>query len=121
MAGQRSRSSPNCSRLKSDALNAYRRNSDQAYEGVVKVADILKSSEAFVELETELSMLAGEVSTGDPAATAEKLDLFGDKFRDIDGASKIASEVSKARRALEGNTADPQKAFEAMTNARRIV
>jgi tripartite ATP-independent transporter DctM subunit len=103
-----------------DALNAYRRNSDQAYEGVLKVSNALKSSDAFLALESELSTLASEVSTSNAEEMVEKLNAFGDKFKDVDGASKIASEISKARRALDGKTVDPQKAFEAMTKAKEL-
>lgn len=102
------------------ALKVYRRNSDQAYEGVVKTLENLQGSEAFLSLENELSRLSSEVSTGDPGTMIEQVAVLKSKFGEIGGASKIGSQISKARRALKAKTPDPQKAFEAMEKAKTI-
>jgi len=102
------------------ALNTYRRNSDQAYEGVTSLLGDLNGSEDFLVLEQELSQLAGDVSTGEPVQMVELLDALGSKFGNIGGASKIKSEISKARRAMKAKTPDPQKAFEAMSKAKTL-
>ena len=102
------------------ALNTYRRNSDQAYQGVAELLTDLRASEGFLALETELGQLAGEVSTGDTAATVEALNALSDKFRDTGADSKVGSEISKAQRALKAKTPDPQKAFDAMKKAQGL-
>ncbi len=102
------------------ALSTYRRNSDQAYEGVATVLNDLKGSEAFLALEDELSRITSEVSTGDAAAMLEQVEGLRDQFSDIGGASKIGSEISKARRALKAKTPDPVKAFGSMNKAKSL-
>ncbi len=101
------------------ALNKYRRNSDQAYEGIAEVVNDLKGSEAFLALEAELSQMAGEVSTGDMEATANAIDALADKFKETGADTDVDSELSKARRALTAKTPDREAAFEAMQNAQQ--
>jgi len=105
-------------KAEASALNTYRRNSDQAYQGVAGLVNDLEASEAFLALEQELSRLSGEVSTGDAASTAAALDILSDQFRDTGADSRVGTELSKARRALEADTPDRQKAFAAMQAAK---
>ncbi len=98
------------------ALNEYRRNSDQAYEGISQVLSDLKAGAEFVELESEISNLTSEISTGDTQAMVERVEALNAKLNDL-GARKVSAEVSKARSALKAKTPDPQKAFDAMSKA----
>ncbi|WP_075997388.1 SLC13 family permease [Salaquimonas pukyongi] len=99
------------------ALNTYRRNSDSAYGEISEVVATLKGSARFLELEDGLRTQAGRIGNEDAESLAAEIDVLADEFGEVEGASKIRSEVSKARRALEAKTPDPDKAATAMANA----
>ncbi len=107
-------------KAENDALNAYRKNSDQAYDGILKATEMVKGSAAFLALEADIAAVSGEISTGDPVATAEKLDALIAGLDDIDGASNIKSEITKAARAMKEETPQPQKAVDAMEKAKQL-
>ena len=102
------------------ALNDYRRNSDSAYDGISETVAVVRSSGIFLQLEDELKAVEGRIGSGDAEAVAAELDALSDKFGEIDGASKVRSEISKARRALEAKTPDPEKASEAFAGAMEL-
>lgn len=99
------------------ALNTYRRNSDSAYGEISEVVATLKGSARFLELEDGLRTQAGRIGNEDAESLAAEIDVLADEFGEVEGASKIRSKVSKARRALEAKTPDPDKAATAMANA----
>ncbi|MCB1422708.1 MAG: TRAP transporter large permease subunit [Nitratireductor sp.] len=107
----------NLVKAEEQALNTYRRNSDQAYGDIADAVTTLKGSERFLELEGELQALSGRIGSGDAEALAAEIDQLADKLGEVEGASKVRSEVSKVRRALEAKTPDPDKAATAMAKA----
>ena len=107
----------NLVKAEEQALNTYRRNSDQAYGDIADVVTTLKGSERFLELGSELQALSGRIGNEDAEALAAEIDQLADKLGEVEGASKVRSEVSKVRRALEAKTPDPDKAATAMAKA----
>ena len=102
------------------ALNAYRKNSDQAYGDIADVVTKLKGSVRFLELGDEMTALSGRIGSGDPEALAAEVGLLADKFGEVEGASKVRSEISKVRRALEAKNPDSAKAAAAMAAASQL-
>ena len=108
-------------KVERDARNAYRRNSDTAYEEVVTLMSMLDSTPLFMELEANLSTMA-ETVNADPTdpAHVENLAALSKQFGEVDGASKIKSAISKARRALKGKKPDPEKARTSLEKALKL-
>ncbi|MCB1385197.1 MAG: TRAP transporter large permease subunit [Nitratireductor sp.] len=99
------------------ALNQYRRNSDSAYGDVRDVFAAVSGSSAYLELEGDLKAATGRLETDAPADLVAQLEQLGDRFGEIDGASKIRSAISKARRELEKDNADKAKVATALAEA----
>ena len=57
------------------------------------------------------------IISGDSDAVIDELAASSKRFGDIEGASKIKSEISKARKALRAKKPDPEKAAEALLKA----
>ncbi|MFC3117420.1 TRAP transporter large permease subunit [Jhaorihella thermophila] len=93
------------------ARQAYRRSADDAYEGAVETAAILKANRAFTELEQPLRDLRAVIE-GKPEAEAEAVvNDLSKRFGKVEGADDVKKLLSKARRALKSKTPDKQKAL----------
>ncbi|MCB1439194.1 MAG: TRAP transporter large permease subunit [Nitratireductor sp.] len=99
------------------ALNLYRRNSDSAYGDINKVVTALRASEPMLAMEGELKGLQAKLGTTAPEELAAEVDAVAEKFKDIDGSSKIRSELGKAEKALAASKPDAAKAGKALDAA----
>ena len=111
------------------ARQRYRRNVDSAYEPLMELRLAIAQTEGLAALEDQLKLLAVAIAEapGDQAIAAIK--ELSTLLRNF-GGNDIASKLSKARRALKGDTPKREKAhgkwleavalFEAETAWRRI-
>ena len=98
--------------------NQYRRTADRAYEAVKEAADTLKGTPALRALQDEFTALRERIATGDPKETQQLVQDFRGRLGDVEGASKIRSELNAARRALrKRGGADLEKALEEFDQA----
>ncbi len=93
-----------------DARRKYRRNVDDAYDPVAETLKIIADTDALLALEDKIRGLE-QVIRSKPAEEAMQLiKAVGSEIGAVKGASAIKSKISKARRALKGKKADPEKA-----------
>jgi len=103
-----------------DARNKYRRAVDTAYEPVVKMLQILDGNEKFAALEQKLADMKGKVEADKPEDMIAPLEALASQFGGVEGASKIKSQIGKARRALKSKKQDKAKAMKALDKAADI-
>ncbi len=94
-----------------------RRIGDSTYEAVAEVVAVLNGTPAFDALGAPLRDLRAAVETGEPEATAAALDELATRFRDVEGAGDIRSDLGAARRVLERTPDDREKALEEFDSA----
>ena len=89
------------------ARSRYRRNVDDGYAALVGIRLLLTQADALAVLQGKLSALDDAIVAG-PTGEATLKRIEGE-FGGIDGVGPIRSMLSKARRALKGNTPDVDK------------
>ncbi|MDJ0896808.1 MAG: SLC13 family permease [Alphaproteobacteria bacterium] len=99
-------------KTETNARRAYQRAADGAVEPVAGVLAILAANEAFAGLEKELNGLRRIIQTVEPAEAQEVVNDLAKKFGAVEGAGDVRSALSKARRALRGQSPDQAKALE---------
>ncbi len=95
----------------------YRRNVDTAYEALTQIQAIIRDADKLAALETKISDLKGVITTDDPDTAMEKIDTVGDMVGNVEGASKIKSQINKARRKLRGDDPSPEAAMQFIDKA----
>lgn len=98
------------------ATLAYRRNVDDAWEPVAELLAILRDTDRLRGLAEPLAELR-EVLEGDPETAVARIQEVRKLFGEVEGTSAIRSALGKARSALRGRSADPEKARAAYANA----
>ena len=100
------------------ARKKYRRTVDNAYTPVTDLIELIEATDALNKLERELTDLHNQVVDGAiPEDMIDPLKSLAKKFGSIKGASKIKSQVSKARRALSKKTPKIEKAISHLDKA----
>ncbi|MEX3009775.1 TRAP transporter large permease subunit [Hoeflea sp. TYP-13] len=94
-----------------DLRRQYRQTADKAYEPAAALVASLNAFDAFKALGPELEAISGDVENNEPADMTEPLSTLSKKFGEIEGASDIKSDLSKARRALRSKTPSKEKAL----------
>jgi len=95
----------------SKARKTYRRQADSAYEPVRDLIVLLQSSEVLATYDAEIAKIAASVSTAKPADSIAAIKDLVRKIRQARGASKISSQMSRARRLIKkGKIDDPKLA-----------
>ena len=95
----------------------YRKAADKGYNPIVELQTILAATPALKELGNEFQTLQDMIINSEGDAVIDELAASSKRFGDIEGASKIKSEISAARKALRSKNPDPEKAAEALLNA----
>lgn len=94
----------------------WQRNADKAFDEPAEVAAILAATPAFAALEADLAALGETIARGTDAE-AEALEAavkaMEDRLGAVAGASPVATELAKARRALRARSFDIPKAVAA--------
>lgn len=97
----------------------YRRNVDEAWEPVAELLAILHGTDALRRLKQALSDLE-QLPDLAPDMVAERIQQLRQQFSEIAGTEAIRSALGKARSALQGRSPEPEKAREALADARRL-
>jgi len=95
----------------------YRRAADGSYEKVRSVIAILDSNDSFAALETELLGIREQVEAAQPAEIHDTVNALANKFGKVEGASKIKSALSKARRSLKSKKPKKDRALKDIAKA----
>ncbi|MFA9421084.1 MAG: SLC13 family permease [Gammaproteobacteria bacterium] len=90
----------------------YRRNADESYESIKTVLKMLNEHDALRELQPKLPALRGVIQNATPDDAMTTIKLLAQEFDQLTNASPVKSKLSKARRALRGNSPDREKAIE---------
>lgn len=102
------------------ARRSYRSSVDQAYETIAELRGVLDGAEDLANLEQQLAALDGAIMNN-PAEEAMALIKESERaLTTIGGTSAIKSKLSKARRALKGKKADPEKAVQELREGLEI-
>ena len=102
------------------ARGQYRRGVDEAYEPLAKLRTLLLDVDALEDAGTILDGV-DRIILDETAETA--MDLIKERegaMSELEGASAIRSALSKARRALRGDSPDREKSLAQLANAREL-
>ncbi|MEM7256956.1 MAG: C4-dicarboxylate ABC transporter permease, partial [Pseudomonadota bacterium] len=100
-----------------DLRRDYRKAADKGYSPIAELQQILAGTPALKALDGEIAGLIEHVKANPPEASIDLLSAASKQFGDIDGASKIKSEISKARKALKSKKPSQEKAIKALDKA----
>jgi len=95
----------------------YRRAADKGYEPIVELQATLAATESLKALGDEFQTLRDMIDNGEADATIDELAASSKRFGDVEGASKIRSAISAARKALRAKTPSKEKALEELAEA----
>ncbi len=99
------------------AQKSYRRNADTAYTGPAEVLAVLNDNGSFEALGAPLGELRTSIETLPEGEAFLLVETLEKEFRDVEGADDVTKALSKARRALRGNTPDREEALEEYARA----
>ncbi|MCG6930536.1 MAG: TRAP transporter large permease subunit, partial [Desulfofustis sp.] len=94
------------------ARTSYRSNVDQAYETIADLRGVLDGAEDLAGLAPQLSALEAAIAGGPAEDAMDLIKQSEDALGTIAGTSDIKSKFSRARRALKGNSPEPDKAIQ---------
>jgi len=92
------------------ARNQYRRNADEAYEGIRELRLWITQVPELVNIEADVAALAANIDQLDAKEAMAAIKLQERHLGEFAGISSIKSKLSKARRALKGSKYNPEKA-----------
>ncbi len=99
------------------AERMYQRTVDEAYEALPKLAAMIADADKLAALESQIRGLENMVRNQAPEDATEAFKAVEQKIADVAGASKIKSQLYKARRELRGDKPEPAKAQEQLAQA----
>jgi len=103
------------------ARKKYRRTVDSAYSPVTDLIELIEATGDFNKLENELNGLRNQIANGaSPEDMIDPLKSLAKQFGSIKGASKIKSQISKARRVLRKKAPKIDKAIAHLDKAKVI-
>lgn len=99
---------------------AYRNAVDQSYAVIAEIREVIGATDALVAVQIDWDQLTASVRNDPPDQAMESIKAAGTLFDEIAGAGHIKSTISKARRALKGKKADPEKAMSLLDEAKEL-
>ena len=96
----------------------YRRSVDEAYQTIADVRALVADADALRAFEPTLAGLDTVVTNEPPEQAMETIKAAEREIGKVAGGSGIRGRLSKARRALRGNSPDPEKAATFLAEAR---
>lgn len=103
-----------------DIRTKFRRAADKGYSPIAKLQATLDSTTAFDDMAEEIGKLKEMVESQGLETPLDTIALVSKQFGNIEGASKIKSEVSKARKALRAKKPNVEKAIKALDKAQAL-
>ena len=95
----------------------YRKAADKGYNPIAELQATLASTESLKALDGEIAKLLEHVKNNPPADSVDILSAASKQFGKVEGASKIKSEISKARKAVKAKKPSLEKAIKALDKA----
>lgn len=89
----------------------YRRTVDEAYEPVSILNKLIADADELAALEDEIKGLRAVITSHPAEQAMEKVKDVGSSVSAVKGTSAIKSKINKARRALKGDSPNPDKAL----------
>ena len=100
------------------ARREYRQSVDEAYQTIADLRALVADADALRAFEPTLASLDAVVANEAPEQAMETIKAARSKLGKVAGSSGITGRLSKARRALRGNSPDPEKAAGFLAEAR---
>ena len=100
------------------ARREYRLGVDEAYQSIADLRVLIADVDRLREFEPTLASLEGVVATEPPDRAMDIIKAARRELRSVAGSSPITSRLSKARKALRGNSPEPEKAAGFLAEAR---
>lgn len=100
-----------------DQRTKYRRAADKGYSPIEELQETLASTDTLKGLNGEIQRLIDHVNNNEPADSVDVLSASSKLFGDVEGASTIKSEISKARKAVKAKKPSKEKAIAALEKA----
>ncbi len=100
------------------ARREYRQSVDEAYQTVADLQVLIADAGALRAFESTLSGLDAAVANEPPEPAMNIIKAAEREIAEVAGSSGIRGRLSKARRALRGDSPDPEKAAEFLSEAR---
>ena len=100
------------------ARRVYRQSVDEAYQTIADLRALIADAGALRAFEPTLSSLEGVIANDPPEQAMDVIKAAGRELGKVAGSSGINSRLSKARRALRGNSPNPEKAAGFLAEAR---
>jgi TRAP-type mannitol/chloroaromatic compound transport system permease large subunit len=88
------------------ARRAFQRTTDDAFEPVVEISNVLQATPALAALEADLAQLSADVAGAEPAALVERIEALRSAMREAEAGDDIIDGLSDARDELRR---DPDK------------
>ncbi len=107
-------------KAETQARRRYRRTVDDAYEPIAELRKLIAEAEALAALEGSLTALTRVVVDESPEKATETIKAVTRELRKVGGTSRIASRLSRARRALRGDNPKLDKAAEEIGDALKL-
>ena len=102
-----------------DNRTKYRRAADKGYNAIAELQETLAGTEALKALDGEIQKMINHVTENEPADSVDILAASSKLFGNVEGASPIKSEISKARKAVKAKKPNKEKALEALAKAQQ--
>ncbi len=99
------------------ARSKYRNNADSAYEPVANLTQVLADTESLAALESGIQGLQQVIDNDGSEVAMGKIKVVESSVGAIKDASKIKSRLSKARRAMKGDSPKRDKAQQLLVEA----
>ena len=97
-------------KAENSARRKYRQNADDSYGMIVTMRQILSETDALVALQNRFDPLLDLVQQQPPAEGLEAVKALGNEIDLLTETHRINAKLSRAKRALRGNTPDKEKA-----------
>lgn len=105
--------------IERDHRTKYRRAADNGYNAIAELQETLASTDALVSLDGEIQKMIDHVNNNEPADSVDVLSASSKLFGDVEGASKIKSAISKARKAVKAKKPSKEKAIKSLETAQQ--
>jgi tripartite ATP-independent transporter DctM subunit len=102
------------------ARRIYRSNVDQAYEIIAELREVIEGADELAGLEQLMTTLESAIINEPAKAAMERIKQSEKALGKIAGTSAIKSKLSRARRALKGKKAKPEKAIKSLNDGLKI-
>ncbi len=108
-------------KAENSARRKYRQNADDSYGMIVTMRQILSETDALVALRSRFDPLLDLVQQQPPADGLEAVKSLGNEIDLLTETHRINAKLTRAKRALRGNTPDKEKAIAEIMLAAEIM